>query len=234
MDIIQWLADSANWHGNDSIPFQVLMHLAYTFESLLIACVIAIPLGVYIGHTGKGEKAIMGSANALRALPTLGILILLVLLIAPLIYNSLAFVIPALIVLILLAIPPILGGVVSGIRSIDRSVVDAARGMGFSTTQIVVGIELPCAMPLTLSGIRAATLQVVSTATVAAYVSLNGLGRFIIDGLAGRNLGETAGGAILIAALAIVLELFFVVVTRYMVSPGLTRRIPFRLARGHK
>src|SRR5690606_13370884 len=118
--------------------------------SLLIAAVIAVPLGSYIGHTGKGESIIMGSVNAMRALPTLGLLILLVLVIAPHIGNNLAFVIPALIVLILLAVPPILSGVSSGIRAIDPAVIDAARGMGLSDWQIIWKVELPCALPLIL------------------------------------------------------------------------------------
>ncbi|MGB3731647.1 ABC transporter permease [Microbacterium sp.] len=224
MDIIGWLVDPANWTGTGSIPVQSLMHLLYSGIALLAAAIVAVPLGLYVGHTGKGESLIMGSVNAMRALPTLGLLILLVLLIAPTIANNLAFVIPALIVLVLLAIPPILSGVASGIRAIDRSVIDAARGMGFSTAQIIWRIEIPCALPLTLSGVRGATLQVVSTATVAAYVSLDGLGRFIIDGRAGNDYAEMAGGSLVLAVLAILLELGFALTTRAVVSPGLTRR----------
>jgi len=229
MDILAWLTDPANWSGAGSIPFQVLMHLVYSLVALLIAAAVAVPLGLFVGHTGKGESLIMGSVNAMRALPTLGLLILLVLLIAPTIANNLAFVIPALIVLVLLAIPPILSGVASGIRAIDRSVIDAARGMGFSTAQIVWRIEIPCALPLTLSGVRGATLQVVSTATVAAYVSLDGLGRFIIDGRAGNDYAEMAGGSLVLALLAILLELAFALLSRGLVSPGLTRRTRRRL-----
>lgn len=226
MDVIGWLVDPANWTGAGSIPFRVLMHLLYSGIALLIAALVAVPLGIFVGHTGKGESLIMGSVNAMRALPTLGLLILLVLLIAPAIANNLAFVIPALIVLVLLAIPPILSGVASGIRAIDRSVIDAARGMGYSTAQIVWRIEIPCALPLTLSGMRGATLQVVSTATVAAYVSLDGLGRFIIDGRAGNDYAQMAGGSLVLAVLAIALEIGFAVLGRALVSPGLTRRAP--------
>lgn len=224
MDALGWLFDPSNWTGAYSIPFQTGMHLLYSLITLLIAAAIAVPLGAYIGHTGKGESLIMGSVNAMRALPTIGLLILLVLILAPMIRNNLAFVIPALIVLVLLAIPPILSGVASGIRSIDPAVIDAARGMGFSTWKIVWKIELPCALPLTLSGMRGATLQVVSTATVAAYVSLDGLGRFIIDGRLGNNYAEMAGGALLVLLLAILLEGVFMLVGRFTISPGLTRR----------
>lgn len=224
MDILGWLTDPENWSGAGSIPFQVFMHLIYSAVAMLIAALIAVPLGIYVGHTGKGESLIMGSVNSMRALPTLGLLILLVLVIAPKIANNLAFVMPAIIVLILLAVPPILSGVASGIRAIDPDVIDAARGMGFSTAQIVWRIELPCALPLTLSGMRGATLQVVSTATVAAYVSLDGLGRFIIDGRAGNDYAEMAGGSLVLAVLAILLELGFSLLGRGLVSPGLTRR----------
>ena len=224
MDIFGWIFDPGNWSGDGSIPYQLVMHLVYSGVALLISAAIAVPLGAYIGHTGRGEGLIMGSVNAMRALPTLGLLILLVLVIAPRIGSSLAFVIPALIVLVLLAVPPILSGVVSGIRAIDRSVIDAARGMGLSDREIIWRVELPCALPLLLSGVRGATLQVVSTATVAAYVSLDGLGRFIIDGRAANDYAEMAGGSLLIAALAILLEVLFALVGSRVVSPGLTRR----------
>jgi|SRR5699024_6191085 len=223
MDTINWITDVANWLGNDGIIFQVAIHLIYTCLSLAIAALISVPLGIYVGHTGKGESLIVGSINTLRALPTLGLLILIVLLIAPLIHNNLAFVIPTVVVLVLLAAPPILSGVISGIRSIDNTVIDSARGIGFSTFQIVTKVELPCALPLTLSGVRGATLQVVSTATVAAYVSLNGLGRFILDGRAAGNYAEMAGGAVIIAVMAIFLEFFFALLGRLITSPGITR-----------
>lgn len=225
MDIVGWLTDPAHWTGAGSIPFQAGMHLLYSVIALVFAAVIAVPLGIFVGHTGKGDSVIMGSANAVRALPTLGLLILLVMVIAPAFSSNLAFVVPSLVVLVLLAIPPILSGVASGIRAIDRSVIDAARGMGYSTAQIIWRIEVPCALPLTLSGMRGATLQVVSTATVAAYVSLDGLGRFIIDGRAANDYAEMAGGALVLAALAILLELAFAAFGRIAVSPGLTRRV---------
>lgn len=224
MEIWQWLADPANWSGQYSIPRQTVMHLVYSFGALAVALLVAVPLGVVIGHTGRFESLIMGSVNAMRALPTIGLLILLVLIMAPRIGSNLAFVIPALIVLILLAIPPILSGVASGIRAIDRDTIDAAYGLGYPTWQVILRVELPCALPLTMSGIRGAMLQIVSTATVAAYVSLNGLGRFIIDGRASNDYAQMAGGSLLLIILAIALELMFVALTRLFVSPGLTRR----------
>jgi osmoprotectant transport system permease protein len=221
MEILGWLIDPRNWTGAGSIPYQLGIHLLYSAIALVVSILIAVPLGVFVGHTGRGKQLIIGSTNAARALPTLGLVILLVLVIAPHIGNNLAFVIPALIVLILLAVPPILSGTVSGINSIDPAVMDAARGIGYSTREIIRDIEFPNMLPLLLSGIRAGTLQIVSTATVAAYVSLDGLGRFILDGRAANNYSEMAGGALLVALLAAFLEIMFSLLGRITISPGL-------------
>ncbi|KFJ03809.1 ABC transporter permease [Bifidobacterium subtile] len=224
-DIVAWFMNPAQWAGADSIPVQIGWHVLYSLIAMLIAFLIAFPLGVYIGHTGKGESVIVGLANAFRALPTLGLLIFMVLILAPRFSSRLAFVIPAMIVLVVLAIPPILNGTCQGIRSIDQSVIDAAKGMGLDGRQMVMRLEIPCAAPLIVSGMRSATLQVVSTASVAAYVSLNGLGRYIIDGRAANDYSQMAGGAILMALLAVIVDLLISWAGNAMTSPGLTRRI---------
>jgi osmoprotectant transport system permease protein len=221
--VLDWLADPANWSGSGGIPAQVGYHLLYTAIALVIASAIAIPLGVVIGYTGRGEVLVAGSANALRALPTLGLLILLFLLLAPVIAGQLVFVVPTIIVLVLLAVPPILTGTYTGIQSADAAAVDAATGMGYTRAQVLWKVQLPCALPLLLSGIRGATLQVVSTATVAAYLGLQGLGRYIIDGRAQADFAQMAGGALVVAGLALALELLFVLLGRTVVSPGLRR-----------
>jgi osmoprotectant transport system permease protein len=221
--VLDWLADPANWSGSGGIPAQVGYHLLYTAIALVIASAIAIPLGVVIGYTGRGEVLVAGSANALRALPTLGLLILLFLLLAPVIAGQLVFVVPTIIVLVLLAVPPILTGTYTGIQSADAAAVDAATGMGYTRAQVLWKVQLPCALPLLLSGIRGATLQVVSTATVAAYLGLQGLGRYIIDGRAQADFAQMAGGALVVAVLALALELLFVLLGRTVVSPGLRR-----------
>lgn len=223
MTVLDWLVDPANWAGSGGIPAQVGYHLLYTAIALAIASVIAIPLGVVIGYTGRGEMLVAGSANALRALPTLGLLILLFLVLAPVIAGQLVFVVPTIIVLVLLAVPPILTGTYTGIQSADDAAVDAATGMGYTRAQVLWKVQLPCALPLLLSGIRGATLQVVSTATVAAYLGLQGLGRYIIDGRAQADFAQMAGGALVVAALALALELLFVLLGRTVVSPGLRR-----------
>lgn len=196
----------------------------YTFAALAVAAVIAIPLGLYIGHTGRGSVVVAGLANSLRALPTIGLLILLVLIIAPSFPNKLAYLIPSLIVLVLLAIPPILTNTYAGVRAVDQAAVDAARGMGFRSMRILTEVEIPCALPLMLSGIRSAVLQIVSTATVAAYISLGGLGRLLIDGKAQSDYGQMAAGAVLVSLIALVFDLGIGALTARVVSPGLTRR----------
>lgn len=224
MTLWEWLADPANWAGGSGIAAQVGMHLVYTAIALGVALVIAVPIGVVIGATGRGELLGAGSANVLRALPTFGLLVLLFLLLAPVIAGSLVYTLPAVIVLVLLAVPPILVGTFTGIQSADAAAVDAARAMGYTPLQMLWHVQLPCALPLIVSGVRGATLQVVSTATVAAYLGLQGLGRYIIDGRAQADFAKMAAGALLVAVVALALELAFVALGRALVSPGLRRR----------
>jgi osmoprotectant transport system permease protein len=223
VNIIGWFTDPANWGGSDGIPKQIGYHLLYSAVALCIALAIGVPLGVVIGYTGRGEAVVAGFANALRALPSLGLLVLLFLVISPVVSGQLVFVLPTIVVLVLLAVPPILTGTYAGIQNADPDAVGAARGMGFTKRQILLRVQLPCALPLMISGVRSSTLQIVSTATIAAYLGLQGLGRFILDGRAQANFAEMAGGAILVALLAIVLEFSFAWLGRIIVSPGLRR-----------
>jgi osmoprotectant transport system permease protein len=223
MSISAWFTDPANWTGSGSIPAQVGYHLLYSAVALLIAMAIAVPLGIVIGYTGRGEALVAGFANALRALPSLGLLVLLFLIISPVATGKLVYVLPTIIVLVLLAVPPILTGTYAGIQNADVDAVGAARGMGYTKRQILMRVQIPCALPLMVSGVRASTLQIVSTATIAAYLGLQGLGRFILDGRAQASFAEMAGGAILVAVLAIVLEFGFAWLGRIIVSPGLRR-----------
>ncbi|MGW5383406.1 ABC transporter permease [Nocardia sp. NPDC003963] len=222
--MINWLLDSAHWYGPDGIPTLVYQHLFYTLLALVVAAVLAIPLGLYIGHTRRGAVLIAGLANSLRALPTIGLLILLVLVLGPAFTTKLAYLIPSLVVLTLLAVPPILTNTYAGITAVDAAAVDAARGMGFRSLRILTEVEIPCAMPLILSGVRSAVLQIISTATVAAYISLGGLGRLLIDGKAQSNYAMMAAGAVLVSLLALVFDLGIAYIANRLVSPGLTRR----------
>ncbi len=223
MNIIGWLTDPANWTGSDSIPTQIAYHLLYSAVALLAALAIGVPLGVVIGYTGRGEAVVAGFANALRALPSLGLLVLLFLIISPVVTGNLVYVLPTIVVLVLLAVPPILTGTYAGIQSADPDAVGAARGMGYTKQQILLRVQLPCALPLMISGVRSSTLQIISTATIAAYLGLQGLGRFILDGRAQADFAQMAGGAILVAVLALLLEFAFAWLGRMIVSPGLRR-----------
>ncbi|WP_337061623.1 ABC transporter permease [Kineococcus sp. G2] len=217
MEDTPYLLDPARWSGPGSIPQLVLAHLGYTGLALLAGVLIAFPLGLLIGHTGRGAWLAINAGNAGRALPTLGLLMLLVTLMG-------LGVLPVLIALVVLVVPPILTSTYAGLRSVDRAAVDAARGMGMRPLQVLFGVEVPMALPVLFSGLRAAALQVVATATVAAAVGLGGLGRLLIDGLAVNDYGRVVAGAVVVAVLAIALDVLLALVQRAVVSPGLTGR----------
>lgn len=222
--VLAWLTDPANWTGQGGIWAQTLAHLRYSFTALALAAAIAIPLGLYVGHTGRGRIVAVNVVGAFRAIPSLGVLFIAVLILLPRLRGEAAFEWPSLIVLILLAVPPILAGVYAGIDQVDPGARDAASGMGMTGWQVLARVELPCALPLVFSGLRSAMLQIVATATIAAVVGLGGLGRFLIDGQASRRYDEMAGGALLVAALALTVDFVFGLVQRTVVSPGLTGR----------
>lgn len=209
-----WVTQSANWHGSGSIPQQLVAHLGYSGLPLLIAALIGIPAGIAIGHTGRGAVLVVNVANAWRSIPTLGLLILLATLLG---FSFLTWLIP----LVVLAVPPILINVYEGIAGVDPGVKDAAKGVGMTGWQQVTRVEVPIALPLILVGLRTAAIFVVATATIAAYIGLGGLGRFIIDGLASSQYGPVAGGALLVVLLAVLVLAFFAVLSRLVVPAGL-------------
>jgi osmoprotectant transport system permease protein len=220
--VIDFFTNPDNWSGPDGIPTRLLEHLEFSALSLLLAMLIALPLGLWIGHTGKGALFAILSANAARALPTLGLLVLIVLL------MGVGTIVPVLIPLVALAVPPILVNTYEGIRNVDPDLRDAAYGMGLRGGQVLGRVLVPTALPLIMLGLRVAAIQVVSTATVAAYVGLGGLGRFIVDGLATKDFPSTIGGAVLVALLALIVQLGFGLVQRVLVSPGVSQRLTIR------
>lgn len=222
--ILDWLTAAASWQGPDGILARLGQHLGYTLLVVLLAALVAVPLGLWIGHTGRG-RWLVSVANALRAVPTLGLLFALTLWLGAWLPGEAAFLVPSVIVLVLLAIPPLLSGTYAGVEAVDPAARDAARGIGMTGSQVLRKVELPCALPLLISGLRSAVLQVVATATIAAYVGLGGLGRFLVDGLAVRDYPQTAGGALLVALLALLLDGLLALTARLVVSPGLTGRM---------
>ena len=217
-------------------------HVVYTVIAVLIAMAVAIPVGLVLGHTGRGSFAVGGLANGFRAVPAFGLMILLYVLVSPKIHfhgsigwlvprGALGSLVPVEAVLAVLAIPPILTNTYAGVRDVDPAVRDAARGMGMSAWQVILRVEAPMALPLTLAGIRSALLQVIATATIAGYLPfLGGLGyQIFINGLPqinDPNVGYPAmlGAALLVAVLAGVADLLLLGLERLIVSPGLSRR----------
>lgn len=220
---MNWLAefftDPANWSGPSGIPVRLLEHLQFSLAALSVAALIAIPLGLLIGHTGRGALLVVVVANIARAMPTLGLLVLIVLVLGT------TTVLPVMIPLVLLAVPLILVNTFEGVRGVDRDLRDAAYGMGLRGRQVLLRVLVPVALPLILTGVRLAAIQVVATATVASYVGLGGLGRYIIDGLATKDYPSVLGGSVLVAALALIMQSAFTLVDRVVVSPGVSRRV---------
>ncbi|MDO9380797.1 MAG: ABC transporter permease [Nocardioidaceae bacterium] len=214
-----YLLDGSRWAWGvtGSFPERIVEHLGYTFLGLAIAFVIAFPIGLLIGHTGRFAFLAINAGNAGRSLPTLGLLSIVV------VISGIGL-LPVVIGLVVLAIPPILTTTYAAVQAVDRATIDAARGMGMTESKILFGVELPIGLPLILGGIRNATLQVVSTATVAAYVGLGGLGRYLIDGIATRDYPQVVAGSLLVGLLAIVLDLILAGFQRLVVSPGVDGR----------
>lgn len=200
-EALAWLFDGANWQGDSSIVARISQHLAITAAAIGIASVVALPAGIITGHTRKGSGVIGAVAGAARAVPTLGILTL----------AGLAFGIgfkAPLVALVALAVPSLLAGSYAGMQAINPTVPEAAKAVGMAPWQVVVWVEVPLSLPVLIGGLRAATLQVVATATLAAYTADIGLGRYLFAGLKTRDYAQMLGGAVLVAALALLLELF--------------------------
>jgi osmoprotectant transport system permease protein len=231
-DTIGWLLDPAHWSGNQGIFNRLLEHTALSGISIAIAMAIAIPTGIWIGHTGRYASLGSNIANLGRALPSLAV-IGLVLPITSAIDPQEGFkVYPTLEAMILLAIPPILVNCQAGIAGVDRDLVEAARAMGMTEGQIIRRIELPLATGPILAGLRSASVQVIATATLGAFFGGGGLGRFLVDGIAQLDDGMTFGGVVLVAALALTVEAAFVLLQRVIRSPGLERMERARVATG--
>ncbi|HST71128.1 ABC transporter permease [Kocuria rosea] len=211
---LDWLADPGNWSGPAGIPARMLEHLAYSGLTLLLALAVAVPLGLWVGHTGRGSGVVVGLAGALRALPTLGLLTLFTLLLG-------LGLLPPVLALVLLAIPPVLSGTYAGIANVSPALKDAGTAMGMTPRQLLARVELPNALPVVLGGIRNAALQVVATVTVVAYINLGGLGRYLIDGLAVRDYARMLGSVVLVAVLALAVDAVLALVQRLSTSPGL-------------
>ena len=227
--IFGFFLDPANWEGARGIPARLLEHVFISAVAIVAATIIALPIGLYIGHTGRGANLAINLANIGRAVPSYAVLVMVLpisLALAPVLGYSpslgLNFV-PIFIAMILLAIPPILVSAYAGLRSVDRDLIEAGRGMGLREGQILRSIEVPIASSILIGGFRTAILQVIATATIGAILSGGGLGRFIIDGLSQGPVGRPSiyAGAILVTTLAVVVDFVLAIIQRRLVPRGL-------------
>jgi osmoprotectant transport system permease protein len=205
-----WFAARTHWHGSNGIPTRVQEHIVLCAVSVAIAVLVAIPIGVVLGHSRRGGTLAQNVANVGRAIPSLAILILAV----PFLGIGSR---PAELALVVLAVPPLLTNTYVGMTGVDEDVRDAARGVGMSAWQTTTRVEVPLALPLILAGLRTAAFQVVATATLAAVVGTGGLGRFIVDGLAVQDLTTVMCGSLLVLALAVLTELVIAALQRTVV-----------------
>ena len=213
---IAFIFDPANLFGEKGILPRLSDHLLYTGLSLGAALLIGIPIGLLIGHTGKGKNVVVALTGSFRALPTFGLLLFIIL------FTGLGLW-PLVFVLAILAIPPIIAGAYSGLDAVNRETIDAARAIGMTEWQILGKVEIPLALPLILGGIRSATLQIIATATIAGYVGLTGLGRFLIEGLAFHDYTIAFAGAILVAVLALAADVLLALIQKLVVPHGVSR-----------
>ena len=214
-DALAWLVSAENYTADGSIPQRIAEHLWFTAVAVGSAALLAVPLGYFIGHTGKGRIWVVGSAGAARALPTFGLLLYLVL-----VMGVSQLTPAAIIALVLLAIPPLLAGAYAGIDQIDRSTLDAATAQGMTSWQLLRRVEIPQSLPLVIGGLRGATLQVVATVTLVAYVGLGGLGFDIIQGIPLRRFDQMVGSALLIVVLALALDAALAFLARVVTPEG--------------
>lgn len=223
-EITAWLSDPANWEGRFGLPNLVLQHVTFSAVSILLALAIALPLGLWVGHRGKGQLLVVNIGNIGRAIPDFGIIVLAAVILLPIMgLTSL----PVYIALAALAVPPILVNTYTGIDDVDRDLVGAARGMGMTGRQILWHVEAPVAIPVIMAGVRTAAVQVVATATLAGVIGQGGLGRPIVDAF---SVGFRTGRArvivasALVAVLAMVTEFALGALQRAITPRGITAR----------
>ena len=215
IDAFAWLFAPEQYTGPYGLPTLLAQHLGYTAVSVLVAAAIAFPAGWLIGHTGKGREIAVAISGAARAIPSFGLLVLLVLVLG-VVRTPMA----AVITFVLLAIPSLLAGAYTGLEAIDRRVIDAARAVGMTEWQIFTRVELRLGLPLLIGGLRSALLQVIATVTIGAYVNIGGLGWPIIQGIPLRRFDQVLGGAIVVAVLALIVDLLMALAQRASVPAG--------------
>lgn len=224
LDGLAWLLDAGHWQGPDGIPVRITEHLAISIPSVFAAATLALPLGLLIGHTGRGATLSVNVANIGRAVPSYAVMVIVLPISIRWNADLGLDVVPTVVAMVLLAIPPILVNAYAGIRAVDPEVVEAARAMGMREREILARVELPLALPVIVGGFRTATVQVIATATLGAIIAYGGLGRYLIDGIARNEDGRLFAGVILVAGLALGAEAILALVQR-LVTPAGVRRV---------
>lgn len=228
LDAIAWILDPANWVPGSQSPLPIgdrlVEHLIYSGVSLVIAMLIALPLGFYIGHTGHGRQFVIGFTGAMRALPTLGLLFFLTMVLRSGLSTTPAVLVGSVVAFVLLAIPSLLAGAYAGLESVSRESIDAARAIGMTEMQILRKVEIPLGLPVIIGGVRSATLQVIATVAIASYVGLGGLGRIISSGIGLNDYTVILGGALLVTVLALSVDGVFALLQRLTRTRGQTSR----------
>ena len=218
VSVVRWMADPARWQGSDGIPWRVGEHLLMSATALAIAVVVALPLGILLGHTGRGAALVVNVTNVGRALPSLAVMALAL----PLAFRlglGLGFW-PTVVTLVPLGLPLVLLNSYAAVRAVDRDAVEVARGLGMRGWQVLRLVELPLAAPVILDGVRNAAVTIVATATLGALVASGGLGRYIVDGLARQEYERLFAGALLVSLLAVATEATFGVVAKLSKRKG--------------
>ena len=226
-DTLAWLTDPANWTGPNGIPVRMVEHIAISGVSLAVALAIALPVGLYIGHTGRGASLAINAANLWRALPSLAVIAIALPITAAIDPQAGFKLYPTIIAMVVLAVPPILVNAYTGLREVDRDTVEAARGQGMSERQLLSRVELPLAVPVIVTGIRSGSVQIIATATLGAIFGFGGLGRYLVDGFAQFSLGGAAqmlGGVVLVSGLVIVADLLFAALQRLLTPRAVQTR----------
>jgi osmoprotectant transport system permease protein len=218
---IAWLTDPAHWQGPDGVPNRLVEHIFLSGLSLAIALAIALPVGLWVGHTGRFSSVAINLANLGRALPSLAVISIVLPITAAIDPQAGFLFYPTLVAMVILAIPPILVNAFAGVTGVERELVESARGMGMRERQILFGVEIPVAIPVIVAGVRLAAVQIIATATLGAIFAFGGLGRFLVDGIAQNDDPMIYAGVALVAALAIATELVFAGLQRLATSPGL-------------
>ena len=219
--VLAWYTDPANWSGNNAIPLRLWQHLSLSVASLAAGLAIALPIGLYIGHTGRGARVAVAVSNIGRAVPSLGWLGIAYPISTGLFQRAGIGFLPAFIGLVALAIPPIVTNTYAGLRDVDPELREAARGMGMRELQLLMRVEVPVALAVILAGIRVSAVAVIATAPLAALVGGGTLGSYILQGLELSDEVRVFAAALMVAVLAVLTELAFAWIQRRAVSPGL-------------